>query len=154
MIWSGFGLAAPLGATLDGLALDARWPQPCLLICDRRNRWLVHYDLEGSCMGVVAEKQCRPCTVAFCRQYVAVVELEGQVSVLDREAPIAAVLGDNPDQSQRANYDVEPPQWCGGVFNTPDSFCFDHEGYLLLQEWNRTGRLAKLLLAWSNLILC
>ena len=182
-----------------GLALDPRGPEPRLLVCDRRNRRLVHYDLDGRFAGVLAEGLRRPCGLAFCGEFLAVAELEGRVAILGRSDPKkpgesaggpspalqgtlspsdgeragvrgpmpiprfhssqsqpsgilpldrahhpVALLGDNPDPTQWAAYDVLPAQWRDGVFNTPHSVCFDAEGNLFVSEWNSTGRLTKL----------
>lgn len=126
-----------------GLALDSRGPVPLLLVCDRRNRRLVRYDLEGRFVGVLADNLRRPCSVAFCGDLVTVAELEGRISVLDREHRTVAVLGDNSDRSLWANYEAAPAQWRPGIFNAPHSVCFDQPGHLFVQEWNQTGRLIK-----------
>ena len=55
-----------------GLALDQRKLQPLLLVCDRRNRRLVHYDLDGRFVKVIAEALRRPCSVTFWGDWVAV----------------------------------------------------------------------------------
>jgi len=128
-----------------GLSLDCRGSQPLLLICDRRNRRLVHYDLDGRFIGVLVEELRRPCSVAFVGEFLAVAELEGRVTILDRENRSVAVLGDNPDQTQWANYDVPPVRWHDGIFNAPHSVCFDAQGNLFVSEWNSTGRLTKLM---------
>jgi hypothetical protein len=128
-----------------GLALDGRGEEPRLLVCDRRNRRLVDYDLRGRFIGVLADNLRRPCSVTFCGDFVAVAELEGRVSVLDREHRHVSVLGDNSDPSLWANYEVAAAQWCPGIFNSPHSVCFDHAGNVLVQERNRTGRQTKLL---------
>lgn len=128
-----------------GLALDMHGPLPRLLVCDRRNRRLVHFDLEGRFVGVVAEGLRRPSSVAFSGDLLAVAELEGRVSLLDRGYRCVAVLGDNPDQTLWANYDITPAQWRPGMFNAPHGMCFDRDGHLFVQEWNRTGRLTRFL---------
>jgi hypothetical protein len=127
-----------------GLALDMRGPQPRLLVCDRRNRRLVHYDLEGRFVGVLAEGLRRPCGIAFSGEVLAVAELEGRVALLDRAHHLVATVGDNPDPTQWAAYDIPPAQWRDGVLNAPHSVCFDAEGSLFVSEWNSTGRLTKL----------
>jgi sugar lactone lactonase YvrE len=127
------------------LALDQRKSQPLLLVCDRRNRRLVHYDLNGRFVGVMAENLRRPCSVSFFGDYLAVAELEGRVAILDRADHIVALLGDNPDQTQWANYEVPSSEWQPGVFNAPHSVCFDPDGNLVVSEWNHTGRITRLL---------
>ena len=182
-----------------GLTLDRRGPEPRLLVCDRRNRRLVHYDLDGRFAGVLAEGLRRPCSVAFSGEFLAVAELEGRVTILGRSDPkrpgesagdpspalqgtlspsdgerdgvrgpspiprlptsqshpsgilsldrahhLVATVGDNPDPTQWAAYDLPPSQWRDGVCNAPHSVCFDAPGNLFISEWNATGRLTKL----------
>lgn len=123
-----------------GLALDTRGPEPLLLVCDRRNRRLVHFSLDGRYIGTLASGMRRPCNVAFHGDFLAVAELEGRVSILDRDNRTVATVGDNPDRAQWANYEVPPDQWHLEFLNAPHSVAFDHEGNLLVQEWNRWGR--------------
>jgi len=127
-----------------GLAWDSHGPQPLLLICDRRNRRLVHYDLEGRFAGVFAEELRRPCSVAFDGELLAIAELEGRVSILNRKRQSIMVLGNNPDQTQWAAYDLAQSQWRDEVFHVPHSVCFDAHGNLVVSEWKVTGRLTKL----------
>jgi hypothetical protein len=127
-----------------GLAWDRRGSTPRLLICDRRNRRLVHYDLEGCFLGVLAEGLRRPCGVAFAGEFLAVAELEGRVTIFDRAYRPVMVLGDNPDQTQWADCDVPTGCWHEGIFNAPHHACFDAEGNIFVSEWNSTGRLTKL----------
>src|ERR1019366_7093002 len=95
--------------------------------------------------GVLADNLRRPCSVTFCGDFVAVAELEGRISVLDREHRHVSVLGDNFDPSLWANYEVAAAQWRPGIFNASHSVCFDHAGNVFVQEWNRIGRQTKLL---------
>ncbi|MEI8042062.1 MAG: hypothetical protein WCL11_11685 [Verrucomicrobiota bacterium] len=129
-----------------GLALDTRGPEACLLICDRRNRRLVHYDLEGRFVGVLAENLRRPCSAAFGGSSVAVAELEGRVTLLDEQNRVVARIGDNPDTSQWAQYEALPETWRDDVFIAPHAVCFDTAGNLFVSEWNAQGRLSKIVL--------
>lgn len=140
------GAEAGLGRlhNCHGLALDQREPQPCLLVCDRRNRRLVHYDLNGNFLRVLAEGLRRPCSVAFAGEFFAVAELEGRVTLLNRAHQTVMVLGDNLDQTARAAYDLPPAQWRDGIFNAPHGICSDAAENLFVLEWNSTGRLTKL----------
>jgi len=128
-----------------GLTLDCHGLQPRLLVCDRRNRRLVHYDLDGRFVSVLVEGLRRPCSVACFGEFLAVAELEARVTILDRAHRIVTVLGDNPDQSQWADYDLPPINWRDGIFNAPHSVCFDASGNLFVSEWNSTGRVTKLM---------
>jgi hypothetical protein len=129
-----------------GLTLDSRGPQPRLLICDRRNHRHEHYDLAGNFAGVVAGNLRRPCGVALSGHHLAVAELEGRVTILDRNNSSLAVIGDNPDPEQRANYDLPPAAWNQDILIAPHAVCFDPHGNLFVSEWNASGRLSKFVL--------
>ena len=127
-----------------GMALDTRGSDPLLLICDRRNRRLVHYDLEGNYVATLAANLRRPCGVALLGQHLALAELEGRVGILNETHQSVAALGENPDTEQWANYDVPPEQWRPDVFNAPHAVVFDDHGHLYVSEWSRAGRVSKL----------
>lgn len=130
--------------TCHGMVLDTRFGQPLLLIADRENRRLVHHDLEGRFVRVVAKDLRRPCAMSLHGEYVAVAELEGRVVVLDKQGGIAATLGDNPDQKQWAAFKLEPEHWRDGIFVAPHGIAFDPAGNLYVQDWNFAGRFTKL----------
>jgi DNA-binding beta-propeller fold protein YncE len=130
-------------STCHGLAIDRRGATPHLLVCDRKNRRLVHFDFEGNYLGTIARDLRLPCSVAFHGDLMAVAELEGRVSILDPGNQTVTELGDNSDLSERANYEVPPERWRAGVLTAPHGVCFDHAGNLYVQDWNKHGRLNK-----------
>ncbi|MDO8538893.1 MAG: hypothetical protein Q7S40_00520 [Opitutaceae bacterium] len=130
--------------TCHGLALDTRFERPLLLVADRENRRLVHHDLEGNFVRVVATGLRRPCSISIQGDYAAVAELEGRVAIIDKQGQIAATLGDNPDQKQWAAFKLEPEHWRDGIFIAPHGVSFDKEGNLFVQDWNFAGRFTKL----------
>ena len=94
-------VTAAKGATdgLDcshGLAVDTRYDQPLLLVCDRENRRLCHFDFDGKYVGTVTRHLRRPCQVSFHGDHAVVSELEGRTTILDRDNVPVAFLGDNP----------------------------------------------------------
>lgn len=130
--------------TCHGLALDTRGERPLLLVCDRENRRLQHYDLDGNFVATVTENLRRPCSVAFFGDRVAVAELEGRVTILDGSNNPIAHLGDNPDRSQWANFRVPAEKWQQGIFTAPHAAAFDKEGNLYVMDWNSSGRISRL----------
>lgn len=127
-----------------GLAIDTRFGEPRLLVCDRENRRLVHFDLEGNWIGVHATNLRRPCSVSILGDNVAVAELEARVTILDKTGTPVAFLGDNPDKGQWANFPVPLDQMKLGIFTAPHGLTFDKEGNLYVQDWNASGRVTKL----------
>lgn len=130
--------------TCHGIALDTRFSPARLLVADRENKRLVHLDLEGKWLGVVATDLRRPCAMSFRGDVVAVAELQGRVAILDKAGKIVSTLGDNPDQKQWAAFKLEPEHWRDGIFIAPHGLTFDKDGNLFVQDWNFTGRFTKL----------
>lgn len=130
--------------TCHGLAIDSRGEEPVLLVCDRENRRLQRFTLEGEFIDVAATDLRRPCAVSIWGELLAVAELEGRVVLLDKDFNMVAKLGDNPDRSQWANHGVPPEAWQNGIFTAPHAVCFDADGNLYVQDWNASGRISKL----------
>jgi sugar lactone lactonase YvrE len=131
--------------TCHGIALDTRGEKPLLLVCDRANRRLQHFDLEGNFVAVITEGLRLPCSVSIHGDRVAVAELEARVTILDGKNQVVSHLGDNPDRKQWANYGVDPSAWAEGVFTAPHGVSFDADGNLYVMDWNKSGRLSKLM---------
>lgn len=89
-----------------GLAVDTRYEQPLLLVCDRENRRLCHLDFDGKFVRTITQHLRRPCQVSFHGDFALVSELEGRVTILDRDNVPVAFLGDNPRKKQWANYQL------------------------------------------------
>jgi DNA-binding beta-propeller fold protein YncE len=129
--------------TCHGIGLDKRGDKPLLLVCDRANRRLQHFDLDGKFVAVVAENLRLPCAVSFHGDKVAVAELEARVTILDKNNKEIAHLGDNPEKGDWANYGVPPEKWKPGIFTAPHGVSFDHEGNVYVMDWNASGRVSK-----------
>src|SRR5438874_8942347 len=76
-----------------GLAVDTRYDEPLLLVCDRENRRLCHFDFDGKYVRTVTQHLRRPCQVSFYNDYAVVSELEGRTTILDRDNVPVAFLG-------------------------------------------------------------
>lgn len=126
--------------TCHGIAVDPRGDEPTLLICDRENRRLQRFTMDGEFVAVATTGLYRPCAVSFHGEYVAVAELAGRVVILDGNDQPVSILGDNPVDGRRANFGVEPAVWEEAVFNAPHGLTFDNDGNLLIMEWNQWGR--------------
>jgi hypothetical protein len=127
-----------------GLTLDLRYDQPLLLVCDRENRRLCHFDLDGKYVRTVTQHLRRPCQVSFRGDYAVVSELEGRVTILDRDNVPVAFLGDNPQKAQWAKYELDPHDINAGVFSAAHGCFVDSEANIYVSDWNQTGRVSKL----------
>ncbi|HLK17089.1 MAG TPA: hypothetical protein VKT78_19950 [Fimbriimonadaceae bacterium] len=129
--------------TCHGLTVDNRGPKPLLFVCNRESGRVEHWDTDGNFLGVLVRDLRMPAAVQIRGDYVAIAELQGRVTVLDKENKIVAQLGDNPDPKQRANYGLAPSAWTDGVFNSPHGISFDRSGSIVVSEWSQYGRISK-----------
>lgn len=127
-----------------GISLDTRGPQPLLLVADREKSRLVHFDLEGKFVAVVVENLRRPCSMSIRNGEVAIAELQGRVTILDKDNKEVAHLGDNPNKAQWANFKVPTTDWKDGIFTAPHGIGYDAAGNLFVMDWNQSGRVSKL----------
>lgn len=134
--------------TAHGMTLDTRYEPPRLLICDRNHQpkgRLLHYSLDGKFIGEVVTGLGMPTSVAVQGQYVSVPDLHGRVVILDKSNTIIAVLGHNPDPKKGRSYNIPQDQWVEGNFSGTHGSYWDKDGNLYVQDWNKAGRIIKLL---------
>jgi hypothetical protein len=142
--YGGKGKTEGLFDCSHGMAIDTRYDQPLLLVCDRENRRLCHFDFDGKYVGTVTQHLRRPCQVSFHVDYAVVSELEGRVTILDRDNVPVAFLGDNPQKTQWANYDIQPGAINAASFSAAHGCFIDKDANIYVSDWNRTGRVTKL----------
>ena len=142
--FAGKGSADGLCNCSHGMVLDTRYDQPLLLVCDRENRRLSHFDLDGKFVKHVAFHMRRPCQVSFHGDYAVVSELEGRTTILDRDNVPVAFLGDNPDRSQWASYKTTPSEIKPGIFSAAHGCFIDRDANIFVSDWNQSGRITKL----------
>jgi hypothetical protein len=131
--------------TSHGLTMDNRNPEkPVLIVCDRENRRLQLFDLEGNFIKVAVTGLRRPCAASIWGDYVVVAELEARAVVLDKDFKVISKLGDNPNKKQWAGFKVKPADWQNGIFTAPHGCAFDAKGNIYVQNWNFVGRITKL----------
>ena len=132
--------------TCHGIALDTRGEKPLLLVCDRENHRLQHFDLDGKFVAVITtDDDHRPCSVSFHGKDVAIAELDGRVAIIDQNNKVVSVLGENPDPKERGNFNVPVGDWKDGIFNAPHGIAYDKEGNLYVEDWNKSGRISKMM---------
>jgi hypothetical protein len=141
--YAGKGSADGMFQCSHGLAVDTRYDQPLLLVCDRENRRLVHLDFDGRFVRTIAMHMRRPCQVSFHGEHAVVSELEGRVTILDKDNAIVAFLGDNPDRTVWAKYDLNPALVAPALFSAAHGCLIDAQGNIYISDWNKTGRVSK-----------
>jgi hypothetical protein len=105
---------------------------------------LCHFDLDGKYVRTVTEHLRRPCQVSLQGDYALVSELEGRVTILDRDNVPVAFLGDNPQKTQWAKYELDPRDINAGVFSAAHGCFMDSDVNIFVSDWNQTGRVTKL----------
>lgn len=122
------------------IAIDTRFSPQRLLCTDRRHDRLVQMDLSGRMIGVVAEGLRYPSALAVYRDELAIAELKGRVSVLDKEGKIIATLGTNDNVDEIRTNKAPPEIWREGLFYAPHGLTYDARGNLWVTEFNQYGR--------------
>lgn len=129
--------------TCHGIGLDTRSGKPLLLVCNRNNNRVEHWDLEGNFVKVIQKDLRMPAAVHFRGEYAIFPELQGRVTVLNKAGEIVAQVGDNPNAGQRANFGLPPTEWKDGICNSPHGASMDKDGNLIVSEWSQFGHLHK-----------
>ena len=129
--------------TCHGIALDQRSGKPLLFVCNRNNNRVEYWDLEGNFVKVIQKDLRMPAAVHIRGDYAVLPELQGRVTVLDKDGAIVAQVGDNPVPDQRANFGLSPDKWKDGICNSPHGASIDKDGDLIVTEWSQFGHLHK-----------
>jgi len=129
--------------TCHGIAFDPRQAKPVLFVCNRNSNRVEHWDLDGNFVKVIQKDLRMPAAVHIRGEYAILPELQGRVTVLDKDGKIVAQVGDNPNEKQRAKFDLPPDQWTDGICNSPHGASMDSQGNLIVSEWSKFGHLHK-----------
>jgi len=129
--------------TCHGIALDTRPGKLLLLVCNRNNNRVEYWDLDGNFVKVIQKDLRMPAAVHIRGDYAVIPELQGRVTVLDKDGAIVAQVGDNRDEKQRANFGLPQDQWKDGICNSPHGASIDQDGNLIVTEWSQFGHLHK-----------
>ncbi len=137
------GKAAPYGFDiLHKLALDTRFDPVRIIATDRRNNRVVHLSLEGEFLGVVADDLLLPAAVAIDGDNAIVAELQGRVTVLDKDGNLVTRVGENTQDGIGGNQ-LPPEQWRNGYVVAPHGVATNSEGDLFIAEFSTYGRVHK-----------
>lgn len=142
--WNGSEGAAGAFKEPHGVGLDLRGPEPRVVVADRRNHRLQLFTLEGKFVSAVTEDLRLPSKVVTQGDSLLVVDLQGRVTIFDKNYKVIAQLGDNENPDLRGKYDVAPDLWKDGQFTSPHGAAWDKQGNLYVQDWNAHGRMSKL----------
>lgn len=131
-------------ANAHKIFIDKRFEPARVLVCDRGNNRMLHLDLAGHLIHVIASEGLRrPSSASFHGDLMCVAEIAGRVSVWDKEGKQVASLGVNDTEGQTNTPKVEPKDWQQGTVTSPHGITFDNEGNILETEWNLFGRVLR-----------
>jgi hypothetical protein len=77
--------------------------------------------------------------VAIYREYAAIGELKGRVTILDKEGKVVMRIGANTEPGVGGN-NIKPEQWKPGVVISPHGVAFNERGDLFVSEYSLFGR--------------
>ena len=127
-----------------GIWVDMRSGSPILTVADRRNNRLQRFTMDGKHMDFVAGFRL-PCHFYEYKGDVVVPDLQGRVTLIDRNNQVIEHLGDSNPQNGQFPLRAKPrDQFVAGEFICPHGACFDHEGNIFVVEWVEVGRVTKL----------
>lgn len=137
------GKKAPYGfKTNHKICIDTRFNPPRIICCDRENRRVVNLSIDGEVLSIVPDMK-RPAAVAVFGDWAAVGEIEGRVSLIDKDNKVVKTLGANDVKGQTATNAVKPEDWRPGILTAPHGVAFDSSGDLFVTEYNLFGRVLR-----------
>jgi DNA-binding beta-propeller fold protein YncE len=126
------------------IAIDTRFSPLRLLCTDRRHNRLVHMDLDGKVLGVFAQGLRLPSALAIYKDELAVGELQGRVTILDRNGALVTSIGTNENPDEIRTNKAPPEIWKADRFYAPHGVTYDAKGNLLVTEFNQYGRVTRI----------
>ena len=129
-----------------GIWMDMRTGKPILTVADRQNNRLQRFTLEGKPIDAIGGVTL-PCHFDEFRGDVVIPDLQGKVTLMDRENKVIEHLGDYGAKSMddlNALRRQTRDRFIPGKFVCPHSACFDHVGNIFVVEWVEVGRVTKL----------
>lgn len=124
---------------LHKIAMDTRFDPVRIIATDRLNNRVVHLGLDGEFLGVVNDELLLPAAVAIDGDNAIVGELEGRVTILDRNGKVVAHVGTNTEEGIGSN-EMPPDRWRTGYIVAAHGVATNAEGDLFVAEFNRFGR--------------
>ena len=143
--FGGPGEAAGQFKLSHGLWVDRREGKTqSLYVTDRSRNAIQVLDMDGKHLETL-EGFGLPANVDTLGDLMLVPELNGLVTILDKENKPLAKLGDGRARLKEVeNLREKESQWTAGQFVHPHDACFDKEGNIFVAEWVKTGRVTKL----------
>ena len=143
--YGGKGTGKDQFTTCHGAAIDLRYDEPRILVCDRDGRRMIHLTMDLTWIGLYGEAPMRrPADVDIRGDYAAVAEIEGRVILMDKEGKIVSALCDNPNKKQWATNRVPAHELHDSAFSAPHGIKWGPQGQIFVTEFSKVGRLVAL----------
>ncbi|MFL6215973.1 MAG: hypothetical protein ACJ74J_18970 [Blastocatellia bacterium] len=142
--WGGEGSGVGQLKQPHGIWVDTRFPKPRVLVADRANHRLQWFTLDGQPDGMITEDLRLPSNFHQRGMEIVIADLQGRVTVIDKNNKVITHLGDNEDPKLRGQNPVPAEQWKDGQFISPHCPRWDSAGNLYVAEWLSSGRITKL----------
>jgi hypothetical protein len=128
-----------------GIWMDMRTGSPILTVADRRNARLQTFTLDGKHIAFVSGVKL-PCHFDELHGNVVIADLQGRVTLMDKNNEVIEHLGDSHADSGNNPLRTEKTRehFIAGQFIEPHAACFDHNGNIFVVEWVEIGRVTKL----------
>ncbi len=134
--------------TPHAIIIDTRTKPATVLVTDRANHRLQWFSLEGKHLktldGTENDFLRLPATLHIRNTDLAIGDLGGRVTILDKDNKLVAHIGDQVDPKKRATNKLPREQWLEGIFVSPHGITWDKVGNLYVEEWMAVGRVVKL----------
>lgn len=133
--------------TPHAIIIDTRGKTPTVLLTDRANHRLQWFTLDGKHIKTLpgdGDLLRLPATLSIRGTDLAIGDLAGRLTILDKDNKLITHLGDNMDPKKRATNRVPVEGWLDGQFIAPHGVCWDKQGNLYVEEWMAVGRIVKL----------
>jgi hypothetical protein len=135
-------------STPHKILIDKRGAEPTVLVTDRANHRLQWFTLDGKHLktvdGTEGDFLRLPSVLHILGTDLAIGDLAGRVTILDKDNKLVTHLGDGPDPKKRATNQIPPEQWVDGQLIAAHGLSWDAKGDLYVGEWNKFGRFVKL----------
>jgi len=131
--------------TLHKIAVDTRFEPARIVGVSRTDGRVVHLSMEGDYLGNIATDLLKPAALVVQGDYLAVGEILGRVTVLDKSGKIVAQFGANEKADETGTNKTEPEKWRPGIVTAPHGIDFDAAGNLYVTEYSIFGRVHKFL---------
>lgn len=130
-------------STLHKIAIDTRFDPPRIVGVSRADGRVVHMSLDGKYLGNVATGLLMPAALIVRGDYLAVGEIKGRVTILDKKGKIYKQFAYNENADEVGTNKTDPAKWRPGIVNAPHGVAFDPQGDLFVTEYSVFGRVLK-----------